>query len=391
MNGLTISSEILPWGWDEEYLYNNADDYFHDLIQAIHRAKHSILLESYIFEADVLGLRIIHALVEASLRGVEVKILVDGIGSAHWSKSFSSLLKNTPIEFRAYHPMPWNIPFFKDQILKRLAHYLLGLEWINKRNHRKSCVIDDELAFVGSYNITCAHLHSIGPEPAWRDSGIRIKGPQVRDIQYAFHRAWCQFPHIPEKLKWRSRLHNFKKHRSLVRLNDTPRLRALYYKDLCLRIKYAKEKIWITNPYFVPDRKLIHYLCAAAGRGVDVRIILPGVCDMALFPLINSFSSRELLKNGVKIYHYRHRVLHAKVVLIDHWSMLGSSNLNSRSLLHDLEMDIVTYRPKTHELLCQQFLTDQTESEPQVYEKLVQRFRRSTLFFPFLQLIRYWI
>lgn len=371
--------ELTKAGWEDEHLYHDADTYFQDLLLAIAEAREEIILESFIFDADVLGLKVCHALVEAALRGVRVRLLVDGIGAAHWPRSFSPLVKNTPLEVRLFHPLPWHLP--KGM---KLSSYFLGLGWINKRNHRKACVIDKKLAFVGSYNITIDHLQEFGPRPAWRDSGIRIQGPQVRDIILAFERAWSSFP-------LGKRLPNFKRHQGLVRLNNSPRLRHLYFKDLCLRLKYARDKIWITNPYFIPDRKFIQLLCEAAARGVDVRVILPDVSDLLLFPWINSLSSRTLLRHGVRVYHYKSRVLHAKTVIIDDWSMLGSSNLNSRSLLHDLEMDIVTYSRKAHGQMLEQFLADQSNSELQIYERLIQKYWTKNIFFPLLRLIRYWI
>jgi cardiolipin synthase A/B len=386
-----VFKEALPCGWDEEALYHCADQYFEELLIAINQAQKTITFESFIFDADPLGMRLCSALAQAALRGVHVRLMVDGIGSSHWHRTFGKLVAHTPLQVRVYHPMPWNLSFQTGSIWHTLSHYLLGLEWVNKRNHRKACVIDSKLAFVGSFNVTVDHLKTVGPNPPWRDSGIRLMGPQVKDISLAFERAWLNFSERAQRSKVRKRLHNFKRHHSLVRLNDTPRLRRIYFKDLCLRLKYAKEKIWITNPYFVPDPKLVFVLSEAAKRGVDVRILLPGVCDMSLFPWINSVAARILLKNGVKIFHFGKRVLHAKIVIIDQWSMLGSSNLNTRSLLHDLEMDIVTYKRETHEALVSQFLTDLAQSEQQFFEVMHQRYWRKNLFFPFLRLIRYWI
>lgn len=378
MNCLTISQDIISYRWEREALYFSADQYFDDLILAIGQAKKSITLESFIFSNDVLGLKICHALVEASLRGVHVRLLIDGVGSAHWHRSFGRLVANTPLQVRLYHPLPWHSKL-------TLGHYLKGLEWLNKRNHRKACVIDHQLAFVGSFNITTDHLERIGPRPPWRDTGIALQGPLVRDIEMAFERAWDKQRHK------KARLYNFKSQNHLVRLNDRPRLRKLYFKDLCLRLKYAQDKIWITNPYFVPDAKLLSHLIKASERGVDVRIILPGVSDMSLFSWINSVAARVLLKSKVRVFHFKERVLHAKVAIIDEWSILGSSNLNSRSLLHDLELDIVTSAKSTHQKLVDQFLQDQHYSEEVHFEGLLQRYRIKNLFFPFLRLIRYWI
>lgn len=377
--------------WESEKLYHDADLYFYDLLTAIKDAKETITLESFIFARDLLGMKICQALCEAAQRGVKVRLLIDGVGSSHWFSSFYSFVKDLPLEVRFYHPLPWHPKPIASCLFKYMTHYLLGLEWINKRNHRKACVIDGKYAFVGSFNITTDHLKSIGPKAPWRDSGIKLRGEQVKDISLAFERAWLKFPSLAKKRSVVKRLHNFQRRSSLVRLNDTPQMRKLYHKDLRVRLKYATTRIWITNPYFVPDSRMIELLQDAQARGVDVRLILPELSDMSLFPWINSWAARKLAKSGVKIYYYKERILHAKIVIIDDWSMLGSSNLNSRSLLHDLEMDIVLSSSKSREELKNQFLLDQQTSDLQIYEAIIKRYWSKNLFFPFLRLIRYWI
>jgi cardiolipin synthase len=112
------------------------------------------------------------------------------------------------------------------------------------------------------------------------------------------------------------------------------------YLDLLLRISRAQHKIWITNAYFVPDGSLLRALSAAAMGGIDVRIIVPGFSDVVFMPWIASAFHLGLLRAGVRIFEYRRSILHAKTLVVDTWGLVGSSNLNHRSLLHDLEIDV---------------------------------------------------
>jgi cardiolipin synthase len=127
----------------------------------------------------------------------------------------------------------------------------------------------------------------------------------------------------------------------LVRLNTRRALRRENYLDLLVRILGAKRRIWIENAYFVPDGALIRALKVAAESGVDVKIVVPAISDVFFIPWVTAAFNLGLLRAGVKVFEYNKGMMHAKTVLIDDWGLVGSSNLNHRSLFHDLEADLV--------------------------------------------------
>ena len=125
-----------------------------------------------------------------------------------------------------------------------------------------------------------------------------------------------------------------------------------------MRLVGAERRIWITNAYFVPDGSVLRVLTVAAGAGVDVRVLVPSFSDVIFIPWVTSAFHLGLLRAGVKIFEYRGSVLHAKTMVIDDWGIIGSSNLNHRSLLHDLEADIVVIDPTSIASLEEGFLLD---------------------------------
>ena len=143
-----------------------------------------------------------------------------------------------------------------------------------------------------------------------------------------------------------------------IRLNYTWHRRRILYKNLLRKISQCKNRIWIMNAYFVPDNFLLKKLKDAAISGLDVRILLPSKSDVVMMPWASSTFYYSLLKSGVRIFEYLPGMLHAKSLILDEWMLVGSSNLNHRSLLHDLEVDINITTPTAKATLVQQFLND---------------------------------
>ncbi len=314
-------------GWVSEEVFSDGNSFFSKLKSDIDKATFRITLETYIFSDDYLGRSIVDALNRAARRGVKVRLMVDGVGSALSSILFLSQCLDPRIKFRVYHPLPWFIIFSPLRIFPPLTHFLKYLFSLNRRNHRKTCIIDGRIAWVGGMNISSDQL-------IWRDTGLRVEGKEVRALTRAFSSTWIRAGFgMPRKSNLRPSL--------LVRLNDTWALRSRLYRDLLKRISNATKKIWITNAYFVPHLSLVKALCEAANRGVEVKILVPQNCDLFFVPLVRAVYYNELLKSGAKIYEYVPTMLHSKTIIIDGWAMLGSSNLNHRSLNHDLEADIV--------------------------------------------------
>jgi cardiolipin synthase len=261
-----------------------------------------------------------------------------------------------------------------------LRRILLGFSKLNQRNHRKVYLIDQKIAYTGSANITSEHLRSVHGAKAWRDTGVRLQGEGVDELHQAFLEAWNY--HVD----YYGRHHPFKKFArflQVVRVNWNKEYRKLYYETLMEQIQRAKTQIWITNPYFVPDRKLMKALEQAALARVDVQIIFPFHSDFIGVKLAMEGLYGNLLKAGVRIFEYLPSMLHAKVLILDKWVTVGSSNLNHRSLFNDLEADAVICRPENIEALRQQFLMDrkqcraiewETWKRRPVWKKVLEKF-----------------
>jgi cardiolipin synthase len=346
---------------NEEQIFFVGNNYFSTLLHDIDHAHKSIELETYIFELDHLGKKIVTALTKAAKRNVAVRLLVDGAGTPQWSNSSVKSLEQAGAETRVFHPFPWRLwqwsrSHIKAPSLLKLIYLFLK---INTRNHRKVCIIDKKIAYIGSFNISKQHLNKNQGGDEWRDTGIRLERIDLKDLLLAFEAAWAHFP-IQERIR-----HFFYHIRTnpVIRLNNTWYRRRILYKNLLQRIKNCKNRIWITNAYFVPDNFLLRCLNEAARLGIDVRILLPQESDVAFMPWASQAFYARLLEAGVRIFEYEPSVLHAKTLIIDNWMTIGSSNLNHRSLRHDFEVDINVRLSESKQLLQQQFLLDLQSSK----------------------------
>ncbi|NBO38965.1 phosphatidylserine/phosphatidylglycerophosphate/cardiolipin synthase family protein [bacterium] len=375
--------KIIPLGlaslgdsWLSETIFLEGDEYFNALLSAISNARTRVFLESYIFENEHLGMKVLTELQSAHKRGVDVRLLVDGVGSSQWISSGIFSQPQFNFEVRVYHPLPWQI--FPGLVSPRGP----GVTWLgrlfayaNSRNHRKVCIIDDAQAFVGSFNVSDVHLRSVFADKAWHDVGVCVRGSPVEVLVAAFQKSW--------RRSWKMQNHHalkpafeFPKNKqfeqsTLVIRNDG---RALRHKALSRRLRMmrqAKKRLWLANAYFVPSGSVLRALTSAAQRGVDVRLLLPQSSDVSFMPWVARAFYAQLVAQGVKVYEYEPRILHAKVMLIDNFATIGSSNLNHRSLLHDSELDVIVSTRQSVEHLQKMFERDFAEARkvnPQMSE-----------------------
>lgn len=355
-----------------EEIFSNGDDYFTSLIQDLNKASKSIDLESYIFDDDALGQKIAKILAGAHLKGLKVRVLVDGCGSLYWGGITKKILEDAGVPSQLFHPLPWhtlrpNHPLKKHPFLTKA---LFGLLNLNARNHRKTCIIDHKIAYIGSINISCCHTSQANKHP-WRDSAIKLTHIDLSDLEDAFERAWLQSSEQSRLKKTITRLLLPDQREPVIRLNNTRYRRRALYKRMLSRISKAKNRVWITSAYFVPDTFLLKRLTRAAASGVDVRILLPKVSDVPFMKWVAAEFYPSLLSTGVKIYEYHPSMLHAKLLIIDDWYMLGSSNLNHRSMFHDLEVDVEVQQENSKKTLVLQFKQDLKDSN-EITEKYLK-------------------
>ena len=344
--GLRPKTAPVPVGrWRSEFVTSDFDQYLKDLLGDIARARRLVLLEVYIFGDDEIGRQVEDALAAAAKRGVKTLLLVDGVGSGGWIEQRAGKLSRRGVQVRVYHPPPWQVARFSIPTRERIKVAGRWIRYLNRRNHRKVCLIDGAIAWVGSMNLVREHSCLLQKENAWRDVGARVTGDGTRILVRAFIAAWrhawrvlgdrlypsfsLRSPHFPLPLD------------GLVRLNHGIRMRRRYYRDLLARISHARQRVWIANAYFVPQGSLIEALGEAVANGADVRIVVPAHSDVWFMPFVAATFADQLTRAGVRLLQYQPCMLHSKTMLVDDWGSVGSTNLNNRSLRHDLEADVV--------------------------------------------------
>jgi cardiolipin synthase len=300
--------------------YTFGKDLYDDMLTAIAGARHQILFETYIWKGDETGQRFKRALSEAAGRGVEVYAVYDGFANLVVSprfKRFGPRLK--VLEYPLYNAGLW---FFD---LRRYG-----------RDHRKILVVDDEVGFVGGYNIGSAYATE------WRDTHVRITGPGVWDLK----RAFADFFNLHRKVRhgarpllletaadWEPRI---RVHRNLPRQWMFP-IRAMYLEA----INRASHHIWMTHAYFIPDPDFVEAVERAARRGVDVRLLLPATSNHVVADWISRGYYGELLAAGVRIFQFQDAMVHAKTSTIDgRWSTVGTANIDRLSMTGNYEINV---------------------------------------------------
>jgi len=380
--------------WDQIQLFHSGDEFFTELLSSIRRARETITLEFYIFEIDPITDVLLEELQLAVLRGCDVRLLVDGVGSLFYLDALQKRCLREGVQFRIYHPLPNFLQWFArlpEELFSKTPGFFRRA---NRRNHRKAVVVDGQIALLGSFNMTRVHYEKLSGKNAWRDSAVKVQGEAIESLVAAFEIAWAfarKAPLSPTHMTYlREKITTVLRWQPLLRLNVNDKIRRHLYKDLCRRIYHAKSHVYVTTAYFLPKRAVLRALAQAARRGIDVKILIPGPSDVPIVKWAAFELPYKLQKEGVKLYEYQKRVLHAKYMIIDDWASIGSFNLNHRSILHDLEVEAVLTDEESLRNIHQQFQTDLSAAQillPSDYEKgsLWFQWLAKTLF-----KLRYW-
>ncbi len=350
--------------WKREKVYFNTSEYFAAVIRRIDAAVDSVDMEMYIFKRDRLGKSLLAALERAANRKVTVRLIIDGLGSPAWSIQDLKRLAKKKVFVRVYHPLPW--PFSRMFWHHPGAAIKLLLN-INRRNHKKLIIVDGETAFIGSMNVSTEHM-------GWRETSVLVQGDHIIDLEKSFEITWSHSynPGLPRIKRLRKRKFMKGSGKGLVRTNITRRLRRRHNRELLARILLAKQRVWLTSAYFIPSPKIVRHLVLAAQSGADVRLLLPRYSDVKIVRWVSMLFYFSLLRAGITIYEYLPAMLHAKTVLVDEWASIGTSNLNHRSLYHDLEVDVVLKKGVSVARLSRQFERD-LENSDRVTEQWLER------------------
>ncbi len=311
-------------------LYFDSQKIMQDLQTSIKGAKKSIEIEVYILKQDVIGDLFIQLLIEAAGRGVRVRLLVDGFGSWDWIEhKYSHFLGYQNFEIRIFNRIPHLWDFITQKTLTVFT--------LNRRNHRKLYFIDQEILFLGSFNLTTDTM-------SWQESGLCTRDKrQIEIARELFDYTWRGGQSFISKIKEYSSLRIEKEilRDSVIFTTQTLKLRRQYKRAFLNRLKQAENRLWLVTPYFNPTPSFVRHLKKAAKREVDVRLILPRQSDVIVLSWMARLRYKNLLKAGVKIYEYQTTFIHAKVALIDREVIMGSGNLNYRSFMRDLEINMI--------------------------------------------------
>jgi cardiolipin synthase len=313
-------------GRDAEYQWlHTGEEALEEMLAAIAGASQSVRLEMYIFHAGPTADQFRDALVNACKRGVRVRVLVDALGSAYLPDSFWETFRGGGGEFRWFNP--------------------LGLHHVFIRDHRKMLVCDDELAFIGGFNIATEYRGD-GVTAGWRDLGLRVQGPLARELAVAFDDmfACADFRHKPfTRLRKSFLLKTISATEAKLLLGGPGRNNPLK-RALRDDLKGARE-VLIISPYFVPPWKIRRMLMRLARDGAKVQLILPAKCDLPVMRMAAQSFYRRFLAAGVEIHEYQPQILHAKLFVIDQIAYAGSANLDGRSLSINYELMVRLSNP----------------------------------------------
>ncbi len=344
--------------WEDIRFTKTGGEYFQSVIRACQSAKTSIRFETYIFERDDVGNKVLEEMRLAVLRGVSVRLLIDAIGSPGFTKGFVKELAEEGIRVRVFGRL-------RDLVVEALGKAIRGKLWLaiqtlrkfQLRNHRKLSIFDESFAILGSANIGEKFLD-------WRETMVRVSGPGLVDLRRSFIRSWRLAAReiLPEDRKVRV---------PEVCTNFTRVERARKNLLLFNLVKSERSRIYLSTAYFHPRPRLAIALYGALLRGVDVRILSPKRSDIPWFPWLSRTIYAGLIEKGAKIYEYEKGMMHAKTSLFSHTAIVGSTNMNYRSFMHDLELDIIFEDEETVKTSEQLFFED-LKSSTLLTPKMIQ-------------------
>ncbi len=310
---------------------NNGDEIFSAMLQAIRGARHSITFETYVFRSGETARQFADALAERARAGVEVKMILDAVGSLG-SGQYHSQLRAAGVKLEIYHPV-WAPEIWR----------------INYRTHRKLLVVDGKVGFIGGAGIADEWRGNSANENEWRDLHYKVEGPVVAQMQAAFTANWFKahreillgdkyFPALPPKGTSKAGVFFSAPQRGRYAVG------LMYH----LAIAGARKSLRIQNAYFVPDAALTEALCAAARRGVKVQVIMPGRhIDFSAVRLASRKRWPRLAEAGVELYEFRGTMLHSKLLIADErFVSVGSSNFDPRSLAINDEANLNVIDPR---------------------------------------------
>jgi len=356
---------------------------------ALRAARHNIHIETFIYGPGDVGQRFADLLAQKRKEGLEVRLLYDSLGSRETPREFFEQLRQQNVEVREFRPLS---PIKTPEVWK-----------LQNRDHRKIIVVDGQIGFTGGINIDStydsASTSKPGPErgleDGWRDTHIEIQGPAVAQLQTLFVGNWQQageHEDLSAKDKYFPTIKPAGDNLVTIVANDSESNDRSLYGTYVAAFTCATKRLWITHAYFAPNEELLTALIDAAKRGVDVRLIVPSFTDSRVVLNATQATFTQLLNAGVKIYELKDALLHAKSVVIDSSvTIIGSSNLDMRSFLHNDEVNAIVISRDTAQRMEEVFQRDQQSARAVELKAWERRslWQRTKEFF--VHMFSYWI
>ena len=347
-------------------MYSDGKLFFNELLESLKKAKKSINIEFYIFKNDDIGTKILNVLEEKAKEGVEVRLLYDSVGSRSLNRNVLNKLINEGGKVGEFFPS-W-LKFININM--------------NFRNHRKIVVIDNNVGFVGGFNVGDEYLGKDSKFGYWRDTHIKFTGSAVNDLNLRFLADWryatkeeVSLEEIFEANEENSNSNNVGMQivSSGPNLSDKYEIKMAYLK----MIQKAKKYLYIQSPYLIIDNSISDSLKLAAASGVDVKIMIPGKGDHPFVYWANLVYAGDLIKEGIRVFHYdKNAFLHAKTVVIDdEVCSIGTANMDTRSFELNFEVSSFIYSEKIAKEQKYEFENDMKRCEELTLEKYQNRSR----------------
>ena len=312
----------------------NGEQIFPAMLKAIRSARKSITYSQYLYKGGPIAYELAEAFAERCRAGVEVKILIDDHGGSEMPPEIPELWRQSGCEMAWFRRI-------------RLFQFITPWELLNYnyRNHRRILVVDGRIGFTGGHGVDQAWTGDGRTSGHWRDTDARIEGPAVQELQAAFVDSWRETTGdmLGDNLYFPGLEPRGDVNAQVVQSSPFGGTYESYFLFL-LSITAAKKSILITNPYLLPDERMIDALLAATARGVHVVLLTPGKIDWMLVYRASRRGFGRLLDGGIEIYEYQAALLHAKTMVVDGiWALVGSTNLDNRSFALNQEINLVVH------------------------------------------------
>jgi cardiolipin synthase len=340
-------------------IYNDGDEFYPAMLEAIESARFSITMEQYIFWNGQVGRRFAEAFAEKARDGIPVKLLVDAIGSATLGPDIFKILEAGGCQLAWFCPIHW-----------------YTLHRANQRDHRKSLIVDGQVAFTGGSGLADHWLGSAENEREWRDIQIRVEGPAARAQQAGFAQNWLVTTgEIVNGHEFFPEPHTAGNVPVQTILSSPSGGAGAAGTMYLIAVQCARRYLYIANPYFIPDARVIDMLALACRRGVTVKLMLAGMHNDTWWARQNSLRLYgKLLEAGVEIYEYQPTMLHQKTMVVDGvWATIGTTNFDNRSFALSEETNICFHDLSLVEKLRAVFSADLLQCEQVELAKWKQR------------------